>query len=194
VTAYFNQDYGIYASIDANATNRLFFNGFSSDVFYHTHETGIISGLGVFGQSMNQLSTPVPQSKMSLKYETTQNPIFDPDPAAAKPLSLTNNQHTTLSLHLNLLRFTGPVDIYLAIYAPAVGINEIYFIKSDLTLSPASKEWPKWAENTTGPVDQKFYGDISLSSLPKGEYTFWVLVTPNGNLNNYYLWETKLTN
>ncbi|MEW5804743.1 MAG: chitobiase/beta-hexosaminidase C-terminal domain-containing protein [bacterium] len=49
LTDTYNGTAGHHAAIDQTHTNRLFFFGSNPDVFYHTHETGVISGLGIFG-------------------------------------------------------------------------------------------------------------------------------------------------
>ncbi|MCL6582619.1 MAG: chitobiase/beta-hexosaminidase C-terminal domain-containing protein [bacterium] len=53
VTDTYNGTVGHHCGIDKKQTNRLFFFGaFQPALFYHTHETGIASGLGVFGISL----------------------------------------------------------------------------------------------------------------------------------------------
>ncbi|SPQ01121.1 hypothetical protein NBG4_430016 [Candidatus Sulfobium mesophilum] len=47
-----------------------------------------------------------------------------------------------------------------------------------------------WRANTTDPIDESLFGAVPMTSLPDGTYSFYMLVTPAGSLNTYYLWST----
>ena len=134
---------------------------------------------------------PLPTGQESFSYLPAKSPVVNTVPSEAKPIGVGSvaTGGNTLSLQVSLPEFSVPIDIYLAISAPSIS-TDIFIIKSDLSLQPLSMGLAKWRENTTGPVDESLYRDISISSLPNGRYSLYVLVTPVGNQNAYYLWET----
>jgi hypothetical protein len=126
-------------------------------------------------------------------YAATVYPLKDTDPVQAKPIGVGSVAAggSYLSLNIGLNQFTGPVDIYLALSAPAIDPNNIYLITPN-GFQPLSAGLFPWKQNVTAAIDEKLFGDIQISSLPTGTYYFYLLVTPAGNLNNYYLWSTDL--
>jgi hypothetical protein len=48
-----------------------------------------------------------------------------------------------------------------------------------------------WAAGGSGNINTPLFGDIPVSALPSGTYYFYLLVTPAGSLDSYYLWTTS---
>ena len=181
-----DQTEGNLAAIDGNNLHKLFFFSADPDLYYHTWETGMVSGLGVFG--MPVMETPAYTGAFS--YNQVAKPVLDPDEGQAKPFSVFRSPLLdTLSFEIGLLPFSAPVDIYLGISGTALG-SELYLISPELTVQPLSAGLVKWRENQTAPVDEELFRNIPVSAVPGGKYTLYTLVTPSGSLNTYYFWTT----
>ena len=116
-----------------------------------------------------------------------------PLPSVAQPIGVGSIAEggSTLSLELGTLEFTDNVDIYLALYLPALDANNIYLIHSDLSLHNASAGMVPWRSNTAGPVDYSLFGDLPLSGLSGFGGLIGLLVTPAGDLTKNYFWATS---
>ncbi|HTR45083.1 MAG TPA: matrixin family metalloprotease [Thermodesulfovibrionales bacterium] len=139
---------------------------------------------------------PVPATANSYSYPQSPDPVFDADPSQNRPFTVGDVVHGTLSLHASSLPFDGLVDIYLAIYAPFIDSN-IWLIRPDNSLQRISDGLVPWRARTGGQVDEMLFGDIPLSSMPKGAYFLYALVTPADSpvtaLTPYYFWSTSFT-
>jgi len=147
----------------------------------------------IYNNSNSGNSIPLPTSQQYFTYEPILQPVTNIDPAQAKPVGVGSvaTGGDTVSLRVSLAEFSGPVDIYLGIYAPSIDPN-IWLIKPDLNLQPLSEGLVPWKVNTTGPIDDPLYGDIPVSSLPEGDYYpfLYIEVAPSGSTSAYYLWMT----
>jgi hypothetical protein len=184
-----NQSEGTLATIDKNQPHRLSFDKAYApgDVYYHTWETGIVSGFGVFG--LPAMETPTYTGVFS--YDKVDKPVLDPEEAEAKPCSVYRSTSAdTLSFEIGLLPFSEPVDIYLGVSCSAWG-SEICLITPQMTLQPLSAGLVKWKGYQTAPVDEKLFQNIPVGSLPQGVYRLYTLVTPGGSSIPYYLWVTR---
>lgn len=130
------------------------------------------------------------------------SPIISTDPSQAMPIGLgpAASGGSTLSLQIGLAPFSGPVDIYFGYFAPPVDPNNIYILTND-TFVPLSVSDPfheglsPWRTNVSGAVNESLasvLGNVPVSSLPSGTYTAYLLVTPAGSLDSYYLWTTAI--
>jgi hypothetical protein len=45
----------------------------------------------------------------------------------------------------------------------------------------------------TGPISESLFGELSALTLPRGDYTLYLVVTPAGRLDAYYFWSTDFT-
>ncbi len=137
-----------------------------------------------------------PQGPSIYQYKETIDPVYDRDPANCKPMAVGNLAGGTLQLKLGLPPFTGPVTLYMAIYAPQVDPLRVYlFVKNNgnLTLIPFNgnvNDLEPFDSGTTFP-EQGLFGSVPTSSLPSGTYHLYVIVTPEGSLSAYYIWETS---
>jgi Divergent InlB B-repeat domain len=137
---------------------------------------------------------PLPTVQQSFPYSPVVSPSTSADPSQTYPIGVGSvaNGGNTVSLQVSFPQFSAPVDIYLGIYAPGIDPN-VWIIKPDLSLQPASNGLVKWKENTTGPINEDLYVDIPISTLSSGTYNLAALVTPAGNssFDAYYLWATN---
>jgi streptogramin lyase len=128
-------------------------------------------------------------------YVPAAAPVINSDPSQAKPIGVGSvaSAGDTLSLQVGLPQFSGPVDVYFGIFAPSIDPNNVYLLKSDDTLQPLSGGLLPWQSNISGNINDSLFGNIPISSLPPGTYTFYLVVAPAGSLNSFYLWSTSIT-
>ena len=133
-----------------------------------------------------------PSGEEAYLYEATYFPAMNKDLAAARPLGIGPVSYglSTLKLMVGFDQFPGPVDIYVALHAPAIW-PDILLLTPGMGLQPASQGIVPWKSGITGAVDEVLFGRIPMSALPPVTYNFYVLVTPAGSLDNYCLWSTS---
>ncbi|MBW1720414.1 MAG: hypothetical protein JRJ43_12825, partial [Deltaproteobacteria bacterium] len=118
------------------------------------------------------------------------HPEASPDPELSRPFAVGNLAGGFLDLQAGFPAFSGPVDIYLGIYAPAIS-PDLYLLTPDNELQSVTQGLARWRTNTGEPVEESLFGEIPTSELPAGTYTLYCLVTLPGNLDNFYLWSTS---
>jgi hypothetical protein len=125
-------------------------------------------------------------------YSPVVSPEIDVNPSSAKPVGVGTvvAGGNEISIHVAFEQFANAVDIYLALYVPALS-PEVWLIKSDQTLQPASAGLSKWKQGVTGPIDEPVLGNIPTNILPNGDYYFGVLVASADTMDNYYFWITN---
>lgn len=116
-------------------------------------------------------------------------PVLSPEPAGASPLGLGVNPNV-FNPQIGLLKFSEPVDIYFAVHIPLIS-PEFWMLSEQGTFFAASQGLLKLKSNVLGPINEGVLDSILLSALPKGIYYFYVMVTPTGKLDDYYLWATQ---
>ena len=89
--------------------------------------------------------------------------------------------------------FTGPVDVYLGLYFPALDPDNVYLVTAANTLQPVSAGLTPWRASTAGNIHTKLFGQVPLSALPAGDYTLGVIVMPAGEFATSYLWATTFS-
>ena len=135
----------------------------------------------------------VPASgQQTFTYTATVSPEVSGTPSMSKPLGVGTVAAggDALDIHVMFEQFNGPVDIYLAVYMPALS-PEIWMIKSDQSMVPLSSEFPKWKEGISADADESIWRNIPVNLLPDGDYFLGVLVSPSGSLDSYYFWITS---
>lgn len=139
----------------------------------------------------------LPVSPQAFSYPAIVSPVLNTTPALAKPIGAGSvaTGGGTLSLHVALDPFAGPIDEYFLIFIPGIDPNNVYQLTSLGTLQPLSAGLAPFLPSTAGPISQGLFGDIPTGSLPPGQYFFAVVVTPAGDssLTKYYLWITLFT-
>ncbi|MEJ2683417.1 MAG: fibronectin type III domain-containing protein, partial [Candidatus Sulfobium sp.] len=126
---------------------------------------------------------------------TTARPIVHTTASEASPIGLGSvvAGEDNITVRIGLTEFSAPVDIYLALDWPAMDPNNIYLVDELLDLSPLSSGLVKWKENVTAPISEIVLSDISPRDLPPGIYKFYLIVTPAGSTEAYYIWSAELS-
>ena len=133
-----------------------------------------------------------PAAQQTFSYASPAIPAWSKDPAQAQPMATgtVSAGGSTVSMAFNVGGFLAPVDLYVALYAPAIDPLNVYLIKPDLSLQPLSQGLAAWQTNAAGSVNQKLYGDLPASFFPSGTYTLALLATASGDPSRFYLWVT----
>jgi ELWxxDGT repeat protein len=145
---------------------------------------------------------PVPTGKQHFIYSPKELPVLSSIPSEAKPIGVKSVavDGETLEVRISLNQFASPVDIYGAytIYS-----DQIRFMTPDLTFEKYPIEEIEQALATgilpdgITPSLSNIEEDVNVtlfkvpaSGLRLGIHYLYLLVTPTGNFNNYYIWET----
>ncbi len=149
---------------------------------------------------------PVPSSPLGFSYATTASPVLNFSQAMPGGVGPVAGTGTLVDLRVGFAPFAGPVDIYLA-YVFSGSPTILNNVKPDLSFQsfgfndvvqalstgvPPAGAVP-WMQSTVGPVASSLYGIMPISSLPLGTYNVYILVTPPGVINKYYLWSTSFS-
>jgi hypothetical protein len=132
-------------------------------------------------------------------------PVLSDIPANARPIGVSLGGIFTVQIGLN--QFSGPVDIYGAfvlasnptkvnVLNPGPGASFTPFtlnqILTAITLGIVPPGANPWMSGVMGPINAQLVS-APISGIPSGTYTAYLLVTPAGSLNNFYLWITLFT-
>jgi uncharacterized delta-60 repeat protein len=156
---------------------------------------------------LGQETQLIPTSKQSFFYPAVSTRIMNMNPSIAKPVGVGSVAHggDSLDINMGLFRFSGLIDIYGA-YSVSTdpqtvnvlnpnGSSFTSFTMSEIENALSTGVPPvgaqPWKTNTTGSISVNLLGSIPISTLLSGTYTAYLLVTPTGNLNSYYLWITS---
>ncbi|TAN41530.1 MAG: cytochrome c, partial [Nitrospirae bacterium] len=123
----------------------------------------------------------------------------------AKPIGvgLVANEGSTLSVQIGLGKFVSPMDIYVA-YSIPDDPDKIYILNPDYSVTPyalsdvlqamSENHLPAgveaWKQGTTGLIDEIIMKNIPVSEITQGTYAYYLLASPAGALDRYYLWGT----
>lgn len=134
----------------------------------------------------------LPVTASSFSYQPTEYASKSDNAASAKPIGVGKiaSGGNTLGLNIALDAFPAPVDIYFGVVLP-LDPNNVYLLKPDNSFQLLSAGLAAWKSNNTGPVNESLFGELPVSLLPKGTYTLYLLVTPAGSTNSFYLWQTN---
>jgi predicted secreted hydrolase len=137
---------------------------------------------------------PAPQGQATFSYFPVASPVVGTTPPETKPIGIGPYAEggRTLSVQVSLPGFSGNVDVFFGLYAPAIGVDGFYFLDGDGILRPLSDGMVAWRSGTAM-IDETLFGLIDTSLLPEGTYFFYLLVAPQGTTDQYYLWETYAT-
>jgi hypothetical protein len=115
-------------------------------------------------------------------------PVLSDIPANARPIGVSLGGIFTVQIGLN--QFSGPVDIYGA-FVLASNPTKV----NVLNPGPGASFTPFTLNQiltVMGPINAQLVS-APISGIPSGTYTAYLLVTPAGSLNNFYLWITLFT-
>jgi uncharacterized delta-60 repeat protein len=136
---------------------------------------------------------PAPASQETFSYPPTVNAEMGTNPVTAKPLGVgpvAASGGNTLRLQVGLSPFSVAVDVYFLIFAPALNEHDMYVLHEGQSLQPLSNGLEPWKPNQPGFVEEGIFGEIPVEALPKGIYYVYLVVTPPGTLDSFYLWTT----
>jgi len=154
------------------------------------------AAMGGGGGSMGPGMLQMPTAQQMFTYGATSAPIAGVDVTTTMPIGVGQVAMggNTLAIQLATSQFSGPVDMYFALYAPSVDPFNVYMLHPDGSMQPASSGGIEpWMSGVSG-VNQNLFGTIPTSELPKGTYTLGLMATPAGTgMANYYLWMTSFT-
>lgn len=143
------------------------------------------------GATASRIQTAISQNQGgmgSLSFLTSSQ--IDSIASYLQSLASGTTSGTTLSLEVSAGKFSGAVDVYLAVYAPDIS-PDIYMIMPDYSLQPYSTVGLVAYKTNVTAINERLYGDIPTSSLSKGTYYLYMAVTPAGSIASYYLYQTS---
>jgi FtsP/CotA-like multicopper oxidase with cupredoxin domain len=149
---------------------------------------------------------PLPTDRESWSYPPIEIPNPDDDPSKAKPVAVGSIAigGSMLSIKVVLNQFGASVDIWGA-FTRSADPTKVYILNPDGTtfsvftmdeiITALSTKTPPqgadpWITNTLGPINNQLF-NISVSDIASGVYNVYLLISPVGDLNNYYLWTTS---
>jgi hypothetical protein len=137
---------------------------------------------------------PLPSEHNVYSYLPVETPVENSDdPSLCKPFAVGNVTKGILELQVMVPAFSGPVDIYILIYAPQVDQDDIYVVTSENTIEPLLMGLEPWRRGTYGGIQETLF-QVDTSLIPSSIYYLYLLVTPVGDMESYYLWTTYFAN
>ncbi|MBI5641100.1 MAG: SUMF1/EgtB/PvdO family nonheme iron enzyme [Nitrospirae bacterium] len=138
------------------------------------------------------MAMPAPTGQAFFQYEAVATPVVSDDAGQAKPIGGGSvvDGGDILALLINAGQFSAPVDLYLGAYLPAVDSQNIYLL-TESGVQTLTQGLVPWKRGVTS-ANQTVFDQISVSTLPRGPYTFYLVVTPTGSLNSYTLYATQI--
>jgi predicted secreted hydrolase len=161
-----------------------------------THFTGIVL-IGIWLLVPHAASSadtlPVPKHQATFSYFPVATPVAGTTASETKPIAIGPFAEggRTLSVQISLPGFSGSVDVFFGLYAPAFGSDAFYLLDSAGNLQPLLGGLVIWK---SGPamIEEQLFGAVDTSLLPEGTYSFYLLVAPQGTTDQYYLWQTSV--
>ena len=137
---------------------------------------------------------PLPNTSQMMQYDPMELPVTGFDPVSIKPIGVGNiaTGDENLDLRIALEAFEGPVDLFFAVCAHMEEGDLCFQIDATNTLQPLALPLVPWRSGVTNAVDEMLFGRISTELLPSASYDFYLLATPSGSLDRYYLWVTRI--
>ncbi|MBW2080509.1 MAG: hypothetical protein JRI27_06055, partial [Deltaproteobacteria bacterium] len=126
--------------------------------------SGAVSGLGNVAQLIvtylegEETVLPVPTAQEGpWEYGSVEHPEASPEPELSRPFAVGNLAGGFLDLQAGFPVFSGPVDVYLGICAPAIS-PDLYLVTPDHGLKPVTQGLARWRTNTGEPVEESLFG------------------------------------
>ncbi len=147
--------------------------------------------------SLFAISLPTPSGANAYEISANDTTSRDEDPSKCRPIGVTGDSGTMLTVSIDLPAFAEPADIYFGIYAPALAPGEIFLITNngDNITTISSSGLVPYISFTSGNIKQDVLSNIPLSLLPEGDYYFYLLLSPANQppMEDYYLWWTTFS-
>jgi len=147
---------------------------------------------------------PVPAGQETFVLPAITSPVVSLDTNLMNPFGFgpLASGGDTLQFQIALAQFAAPVDLYIA-YTVSTGPVNISLLRPDFSFQAFSPQVARqllsgvaaagvepWMTNVTAPIDANPL-TLSVAYLSPGIYTVYLLVTPSGRLDAYYLGETS---
>jgi CHRD domain len=149
---------------------------------------------GALGEAAAHMALPTGVSVFA--YPAVSAPLTNDNPALARPIAFGDVAlgGDTVSVQVAMNSFEDPVDLYLALVAPAVTPYVFLFTPSEIVLFTGILA-PWMANLTPGPLDVSVVPDIPVAGLPPGQYQIILVATPAGGsvFNDSYIWISDFT-
>jgi hypothetical protein len=137
---------------------------------------------------------PLPSGQHIYSYLPVENAVVNyKNPSLCKPFAVGNVTSGILELEVMVPAFSGPVDIYILIYAPQIDQDDIYIVTSEGSIQPRLMGLEPWRRGTYGGIQETLF-QVDTSLIPSSIYYLYLLVTPVGDIESYYLWTTYFAN
>ncbi len=150
---------------------------------------GALAGGGAQATTMQ-----VPSGQQIFAYAPSVSPVKNGNAASAMPIGVGSvaTGGDNVKVQVDIGKFDGPVDVYVAIYGPsAAGIFDsfdIYNLQDNTFVSVVDEMLP-WK---TGVTDvNSVIIDVPTIQFPSGPYVLLLTVTPAGTQDSYYRWVTN---
>ena len=136
---------------------------------------------------------PVPAGQEFWVYPQTETCVANYDAVSSMPICVQTSTSgvKTATIKIETRRFEAPLDIYFGIYVSQIDSKNIYLLTEDYQLKPAAEGVVPWRRGVSGPLSENVFGDLPLSGLPPGRYDFYLLITPSGRTDTFYIWATS---
>jgi plastocyanin len=155
-------------------------------------QSGMVGTINVAASS----AMPLPESQVGFSPLPASVPVLDSAPAYANPIGLGSvaDGADTLEVKIKTIGFSGPADVYFAIFSPQALGDDIFLYTGGTLVALSEAGLVPWVANTNGPLNQDFFGAVPLSDLPSGTYSLYFAVAPaNSSLATFYLWSVAFT-
>lgn len=148
----------------------------------------VIPESGIYSAVAPYPPMPLPQGRSSFMYQCKQVPMKDLVPSTYKPVGMGINSQGKIDICLSIPAMSGPADVYFGLYAPEIDEENTYVLLPNMSFQPLAMGIVPWKQAHTESIDQILFGEISASALPQGVYYLITMVTPHGDMENYYMW------
>lgn len=136
------------------------------------------------------IQAPMSKGQFFFQYNPVPMPIVGPTFEKTYPLAI---EADSRNLKFDLPKPGKAADLYLGFALPD-NPGAVFLLYPDQTLHPLAAGPRPWKSDFTGPVDEVIFDGAAIASLPKGlTLEVYILLTPHGDLNNYYFWKTFIT-
>ncbi len=136
------------------------------------------------------LQAPMSKGQFTFSYDPLPLPIVGPTFKETRPLAIEADSH---NLKFDLPKPGEAADLYVGFALPDKP-GEIYLLYPDQTLHPLAAGLKPWKANLKQAIDEVIFDGATISALPKGlTLDVYILLTPHGDLDNYYFWKTFVT-
>lgn len=140
---------------------------------------------------------PIPPAQQVFDVAASVAAVPTDDPASTLPFGFGSIAvgGSQLKMDVALPDFSGPVDLYLGVRAPAVLQSpDILLLSSAGGLVPLPSAGPvPWQTSVTAAMSITLIPDLPLTVVPEEVYTFFLAATPAGSTSTFYIWTSDFS-